>query len=85
MYRNTKAWVEELNEGTITRSELSRKYDIFLKNHMYCEALEILPLVSFMSTEWDDVRNDSKIETTKTEMDRIDKMIHSIGHTLIKK
>ena len=85
MYRNTKAWVEELNEGTITRSESSRKYDIFLKNHMYCEALEILPLVSFMSTEWDDVRNDSKIETTKTEMDRIDKMIHSIGHTLIKK
>jgi hypothetical protein len=85
MYRNTKAWVQELSEGKITRSQLSRKYDIFLKNHMYCEALEILPLVSFMSTEWDDVRNDSKIETTKTEMDRIDKMIHSIGHTLIKK
>ena len=85
MYRNTKAWGKELSEGKITRSQLSRKYDIFLKNHMYCEALEILPLVSFMSTQWDDVRNDSEIKTTKIEMDSIDKMIHAIGHTVIKK
>jgi len=84
MYKNTKAWLEDYNEGKITLTELSRQYDKFVRNHMYCEALEILPLISFRSTEWDDVRNDSKIETTKTEMDSIDKMIHSIGHTLIK-
>tara|TARA_R110002012_G_scaffold8066_1_gene37445 strand:- start:7273 stop:7530 length:258 start_codon:yes stop_codon:yes gene_type:complete len=84
MYRNTKSWLEDYNEGKITLTELSRQYDKFVRNHMYCEALEVLPLLSFRSTEWDDVRNDSKIETTKTEMDSIDKMIHSIGHTLIK-
>jgi hypothetical protein len=51
---------------------------------MYCEALEILPLISFMSTQWDNIRDDSKIETTKADMDRIDKMIDSIGYKLIK-
>jgi len=84
MYKNTKAWMKELDEDKITRKQLSRKYDMFLKNHMYCEALEILPLISFMSTQWDNIRNDSKIETTKTDMDRIDKMIDSIGYKLIK-
>jgi|TARA_R100001230_G_C5493694_1_gene40357 hypothetical protein len=85
MYKNTKAWIKELHEDKITRKQLSRKYDMFLKNHMYCEALEILPLVSFQSSKWDQIRNDSKIEPTKVEMDRIDKMIHSIGYTLIKR
>lgn len=84
MYKNTKSWLDDFNEDRITRSELSRQYDKFIRNHMYCEALEILPLISFRSTEWDEIRNDSEIETTKTEMDSIDKMIHSIGYRVIK-
>ena len=52
---------------------------------MYCEALEILNIISRRTTQWDDIRNDSKIETSKIEMDSIDKMIHAIGHTVIKK
>jgi len=85
MYKNTKAWVEELNDGKITFSQLSRQYDKFIRNHMYCEALEILNIISRRTTQWDDIRNDSKIETSKIEMDSIDKMIHAIGHTVIKK
>ena len=85
MYKNTKAWMKELHEDKITRKQLSRKYDMFLKNHMYCEALEILNIISRRTTQWDDIRNDSKIETSKIEMDSIDKMIHAIGHTVIKK
>ena len=38
MYKNTKAWVEELNDGKIKFSQLSRQYDKFIRNHMYCEA-----------------------------------------------
>ena len=85
MYKNTKAWVEELNDGKITFMQLSRQYDKFIRNHMYCEALEILNIISRRTTQWDDIRNDSKIETSKIEMDSIDKMIHAIGHTVIKK
>ena len=85
MYKNTKAWVEELNDGKITVSQLSRQYDKFIRNHMYCEALEILNIISRRTTQWDDIRNDSKIETSKIEMDSIDNMIHAIGHTVIKK
>ena len=85
MYKNTKAWVEELNDGKITFLQLSRQYDKFIRNHMYCEALEILNIISRRTTQWDDIRNDSKIETSKIEMDSIDKMIHAIGHTVIKK
>ena len=85
MYKYTKAWIKELQEDKITRKQLSRKYDMFLKNHMYCEALEILNIISRRTTQWDDIRNDSKIETSKIEMDSIDKMIHAIGHTVIKK
>ena len=85
MYKNTKAWVEELNDCKITFSQLSRQYDKFIRNHMYCEALEILNIISRRTTQWDDIRNDSKIETSKIEMDSIDKMIHAIGHTVIKK
>jgi hypothetical protein len=51
---------------------------------MYCEALEILPLISYRSTEWDDIRNDSKIKTSKIEMDRIDQAIKSIGYKLMQ-
>jgi len=84
MYKNTKAWLEEFNEDKITRTELSRQYDKFVRNHMYCEALEILPLISYRSTEWDNIRNDSKIKTSKIEMDRIDQAIKSIGYKLMQ-
>ena len=71
------------------------EYERKLKNYDFLGAIDAIPAIDWkeitpMNHEFKKVlekidKKESKINTTKTEMDKIDRMIHALGHNVIRK
>ena len=74
---------------------MRQEYERKLKNYDFLGALEMISAIDlneseFLNKQFVKVlekidKKESKINTTKTEMDKIDRIIHALGHNEIRK